>query len=109
MTETSLTEQELSLDGVWSVSRLSGALPPLSGFRKRISGSTGVTLAPLGVQMPFEVRGLSLHYRYPPGLVDHLERVGDHFEGRATMLGREVGRFRMDRIPDKTRSSDGID
>jgi hypothetical protein len=99
MTETTTpAEQERPLDGVWTIERLSGALPPLSGFRKRIAGSTGVTVAPLGVQMPFEVRGLALHYKFPPGLVDHLERVDDHYEGSATVMGREVGRFRMDRI-----------
>jgi hypothetical protein len=85
------------LDGVWNVQRTSGALPPLYGFRKEISGERGVTkIGPLP-GLPFEVVGLSLRYRFPPGLVDHLEPVGDVLLGRATLFGRELGRFRMTR------------
>ena len=32
------------LDGVWEVKRVSGALPPLTGVRKRIMGRRGHTL-----------------------------------------------------------------
>ncbi len=83
------------LDGTWSVQRLSGALPPMVGVRKRISGRRGRTLAgPL--PLPFDVDGRSLRYRFPPGLVDYLEPDGDgSFRGRATLFGRELGRFRM--------------
>ena len=32
------------LDGIWTLRRLSGALPPLGRVRKRISGGSGETL-----------------------------------------------------------------
>jgi hypothetical protein len=84
------------LDGVWDVARVSGALPPLYGVRKEIRGDRGWTkLGPLP-GAPFEVVGLSLRYRFPPGLVDRLEPAGEaSFDGLATFLGRELGRFRM--------------
>jgi hypothetical protein len=85
------------LDGTWNVVRVSGALPPMVGVRKLISGPRGRTLAG-PVPLPFDVDGRSLRYRFPPGLVDYLEPAGDGiFEGRATLLGRELGRFRMTR------------
>ncbi|MFN2468208.1 MAG: hypothetical protein ABR521_08805 [Gaiellaceae bacterium] len=86
------------LDGVWSVERTGGLLPPLLGVRKRIRGERGQTrLGPLGI--PFEVRGLSLHYTGPlAGLVDVLEPDGPGYRGRATFRGRELGRFAMRRI-----------
>ncbi|HEX9379083.1 MAG TPA: hypothetical protein VF872_05775 [Gaiellaceae bacterium] len=60
------------LDGVWAVERVSGALPPLDGCVKRIHGSRGTTEFPHVPGVPFEVRGLDLHY--PLGLlVDRLE------------------------------------
>jgi hypothetical protein len=62
------------LDGVWKVERVSGALPPLYGCVKRISGDQGSTEFPRAPAMPFEVRGTELHYRSPLGLlVDKLE------------------------------------
>ncbi|MEX0674457.1 MAG: hypothetical protein WD067_06755 [Gaiellaceae bacterium] len=78
------------LDGSWDV-------VPLPGVRKRIEGDRGWTLVgPLRV--PFDVRGLELHYRFPfGGVVDVLEPEGDGFRGRATLFGREVGRFRLRR------------
>lgn len=84
------------LDGVWEVRRVSGALPPLYGVRKEIRGDRGWTkIGPLP-GAPFEVVGLSLRYRFPPGLVDRLEPAGERsFDGLATFLGREFGRFRM--------------
>jgi ferritin-like metal-binding protein YciE len=87
------------LDGVWAVERVSGALPPLHGCVKRIHGSRGTTEFPRAPGMPFEVRGLELHYRGPLGmLVDRLEpRDGGYF-GRATLLGREFGQFRLRRL-----------
>jgi ferritin-like metal-binding protein YciE len=89
----------MSLDGVWTVERVGGALPPMSGVRKRIHGSSGETLAgPL--RMPFDVRGNELRYRAPfVGLVDRLEPAGDEWAGRATWWGKEFGRFRLRRVP----------
>jgi len=85
------------LDGVWKVERVGGALPPMTGVRKRIDGDRGVTLAG-PVKMRFEVRGLELRYR-PPfiGFVDFLEPDGDGYRGRATFLGRQFGSFRLRR------------
>ena len=84
------------LDGLWNVRRESGALPPMVGVRKQISGGEGVTtLGPL--RFPFAVEGRSLRYRFPPGLVDELEPDGDGFRGRALLRGRELGRFRLER------------
>lgn len=90
-----------NLDGVWAVERVSGALPPMQGVRKRIHGSAGVTIAG-PVRMPFDVRGSELRYRAPfVGLVDRLEPAGDEWLGRATWFGREFGRFRLRRVPVK--------
>ncbi len=87
------------LDGVWTVSRASGALPPLPGCVKRINGARGRTELPHVPAMPFEVRGLELHYRAPfAPLVDKLEPRQDGFHGRATLLGREIGQFTMRRV-----------
>ena len=87
-----------SLDGTWKVERVGGLLPPLVGVRKVIHGVRGRTeLGPLP-GAPFDVRGLELHYRRPfSALVDLLEPDGDGFRGRATLFGRELGRFRMRR------------
>jgi hypothetical protein len=86
------------LDGIWDVRRVSGALPPLVGVRKRIDGSRGQTVVGGGRGLPFEVHGLELHYRAPLSfLVDVLERDGDGYRGRATAFGRTYGRFRLDR------------
>jgi ferritin-like metal-binding protein YciE len=87
------------LDGVWAVERLSGALPPLYGCVKRIHGNRGTTEFGPMPAMPFEVRGLELHYRAPFSmLVDRLEPQDGGFYGRATLLGREFGEFRMRRV-----------
>lgn len=85
------------LDGVWKVERTGGALPPLYGVRKRIRGTRGETLfGPVPVR--FAVVGNELRYRAPLlGVVDVLEPGGDGFEGRATLFGVELGRFRMTR------------
>ena len=85
------------LDGVWAVERVSGALPPLPGCVKRVHGSRGTTEFPHVPGLPFEVRGLELHY--PLGLlVDSLEPQNGAYLGRATLLGRELGQFRMRRL-----------
>ncbi|HEY7603625.1 MAG TPA: hypothetical protein VH760_05125, partial [Gaiellaceae bacterium] len=88
------------LDGVWSVRRLGGFLPPLVGVRKRIDSSGGETsIGPLP-GAAFDVVGLSLRYRAPfRGFVDELERDGERYLGRATYHGREFGRFAMERMP----------
>jgi ferritin-like metal-binding protein YciE len=88
-----------SLDGVWSVERAGGALPPMAGVRKRIEGSSGETIAG-PIRMPFDVQGNELRYRSPfIGLVDVLEPAGEHeWAGRATWFGREFGQFRLRRV-----------
>ena len=87
------------LDGVWSVERVSGALPPLHGCVKRIYGGRGTTEFPRFPGMPFVVRGHELHYRGPFGvLVDRLEPQNGGYLGHATMLGREFGQFRLRRL-----------
>jgi ferritin-like metal-binding protein YciE len=89
------------LDGVWSVDRVSGALPPLHGCVKRIHGTRGTTEFPRFPGMPFDVRGLELHYRAPfTMLVDKLEPRNGGYFGRATVLGREFGQFRLRRLDD---------
>ena len=85
-----------ALDGTWKVRRISGALPPLAGVRKRIAGGSGATVVPGGLGIPFEVRGLELCYRAPFAfVVDVLEPAGEGFLGRATVFGRTVGRFEL--------------
>jgi ferritin-like metal-binding protein YciE len=85
----------VELDGVWNVERVSGALPPLLGVRKRIHGTRGETLfGPVPVR--FEVAGGELRYRAPlAGVVDVLEPGDDVVAGRTLLFGREIGRFRM--------------
>jgi ferritin-like metal-binding protein YciE len=96
-----------SLDGVWDVKRVSGALPPLVGMRKRIGGTRGETL--LGpVRMSFEVRGNELHYHAPlNGFVDIVDGDGDVLKGRATYKGRDFGRFELRRV--RMESGDDLD
>jgi ferritin-like metal-binding protein YciE len=83
------------LDGVWSVERTGGALPPLPGMRKRIHGRRGETrVGP--VRVPFDVVGTELHYRGPfEGFVDRLLPAPAGWDGRALYRGREYGRFRL--------------
>jgi hypothetical protein len=86
------------LDGVWDVKRRGGALPPLAGVRKEISGTSGATKVGPIVCLPFDVVGLSLRYRPPfHGFVDKLEPAGEGWRGRATFRGREFGKFEMQR------------
>src|SRR2546423_6204937 len=87
------------LDGVWKVERIGGALPPLYGCGKRINGRSGTTEFSYVPGMPFEVRGLELHYRAPFNvLVDKLEPQNGGYLGHATIGGREIGQFRMRRL-----------
>ncbi len=84
------------LQGEWRVERTGGLLPPLYGVRKRIDGDHGETLVGGMVGVPFRVEGLELHYLGPfSGFVDVLEPEGEGFRGRATVFGREFGRFAM--------------
>ena len=86
------------LDGVWDVRRVSGALPPLTGVRKRIDGAAGETLVVGGRGIPFDVRERELRYRAPFAfLVDVLEPDADGFRGRATAFGRVYGEFELRR------------
>jgi ferritin-like metal-binding protein YciE len=86
------------LDGVWDVRRISGALPPLTGVRKRIRGASGETAVLGGPGIPFDVRDHELRYRAPFAfLVDVLEPSGDGFHGRATAFGRTYGEFELRR------------
>jgi hypothetical protein len=72
-------------------------------MRKEIAGDRGVTrIGALPGGFPFRVDGLSLRYRFPPGLVDRLEGAGDTYRGRATLLGRELGTFELTRRPGPT-------
>jgi len=90
------------LDGVWAVERVSGALPPLYGCVKRINGNRGTTKFPYLPGLPFDVRGLELHYRGPfAPFVDKLERQDRGYRGRATLLGREFGQFELRRLEAK--------
>jgi hypothetical protein len=87
------------LDGTWDIRRLSGALPPLYGVRKRITGDHGETvLGPL--TLGFDVVDRELRYRgLFRGLVDVVERSGDRYVGRSLLFGRELGRFELRRSP----------
>jgi hypothetical protein len=87
------------LDGVWDVRRISGALPPLVGIQKEISGTSGWTKVGPLPGAPFDVVGLSLRYRgLLRGFVDELTPNGDGYSGRATFRGREYGKFELRRI-----------
>ena len=86
------------LDGTWDVRRVAGALPPLTGVRKRIRGASGETIVVGGRGIPFDVRENELRYRAPFAfLVDILEPRGDGFHGRATAFGRTYGEFELRR------------
>jgi hypothetical protein len=90
------------LDGVWSVRRLGGLLPPLVGMRKRIHGGAGETAIGPMPGVPFDVVGLSLRYHSPfKGFVDELEPAKSGYVGRATFRGRAFGRFALERVPDE--------
>jgi ferritin-like metal-binding protein YciE len=97
------------LDGVWQVERVGGALPPLIGCLKRINGARGTTEFSRVPGMPFEVRGLELHYRPPFSLlVDRLEPQDGGYLGRATAAGREFGQFRMRRLDTMSQLKDQL-
>ena len=91
-------EPEPELHGTWRVERVSGLLPPLVGVRKEISGARGAT-AVGWLRASFDIVGRELRYRgVLSGLVDVLERNAEGgWDGRATLWGREYGRFRLRR------------
>src|SRR5205085_10404670 len=92
------------LDGVWKGERAGGALPPLYGCVKHINGRHGTTQFSRMPGMPFEVRGLELHYRGPFSLlVDKLEPQDGGYFGRATLAGQEIGQFTMRRLDRMTQ------
>jgi hypothetical protein len=94
------------LDGEWDVRRVSGALPPLVGIRKRIDGERGATVLAGGLGVPFVVVGCELRYRPPFSMVvDVLEPDGEGWHGRATVFGRTVGEFRMTRAAQPERTA----
>jgi hypothetical protein len=81
------------------VRRVDGLLPPLVGVRKRIHGTRGETTIGSLPGMPFDVVGLELRYRPPfRAFIDVLEPAGDGYRGRATFLGRQFGRFTLERL-----------
>jgi hypothetical protein len=91
------------LDGDWRVERLSGLLPPMPGVWKRIRGSRGETrLGPLpGITFQVEQGegSISLIYRRPFSMI--IDKLWNESEGswvgQATVIGVELGRFRMSR------------
>jgi ferritin-like metal-binding protein YciE len=92
------------LDGVWRVERVGGALPPLYGCRKRIHGALGTTEFSYVLGVPFEVRGLELHYKPPFNLlIDRLEPQNGGYFGHATLAGQEFGQFTMRRLDTVTQ------
>jgi ferritin-like metal-binding protein YciE len=100
------------LEGDWRVERLGGILPPMPGVWKRIRGGGGETCVGPLPAWPFRVerRGerVALVYRPPfSGFVDELRAGTDGaWNGRATLGGRELGRFRMVRIGEVARAND---
>ncbi len=86
------------LDGVWSVKREAGVLPPF-GVSKRIFGGSGWTLVAGLPAAYFNVRRsgerATLDYVGWP-VRDELEPDGDYaWSGRGLMFGREFCRFRL--------------
>ena len=88
--------EELRLEGVWEVERVSGLLPPLLGVRKRVHGGRGETVVGRLPGVPFDVVGNELRYRGAlTGFVDVLAPAGDRFDARAVFRGTEYARFRL--------------
>jgi hypothetical protein len=88
-------------EGRYRVERTGGALPPLVGVTKVVSGDAGSTLLLGAVGYPFRVKprpgGLTLRYRAPLVLlVDELTPGPEGtWLGVAKLAGREYGRFRL--------------
>ena len=100
------------LEGDWRVERAGGLLPPMPGVWKRIRGSGGETCVGPVAAWPFRVerRGerVALVYRPPfSAFVDEVHAGTEGvWNGRATLGGRELGRFRMVRIGKVARAND---
>lgn len=90
-----------SIEGEWKVERLNGLLPPMVGVWKRIQGDSGETRTGPVPVWPFRCerreREVALVYRWPfSGLVDEVRPEPDgSWTGRSTLLGLELGTFRM--------------
>lgn len=91
------------LEGDWKVERRGGLLPPMFGVWKRIRGGRGSTRVGVLPGVPFKIEEredrVALVYHSPLGVfVDEIQAQPDgSWEGRATVGGREFGRFRMSR------------
>jgi hypothetical protein len=88
-----------TLDGVWRVERISGALPPF-GLSKRIFGDGGWTLLGGLPAAYFRVRvegveRAKLDYVGWPVTDELTSREDGTWGGRGLMLGREFCRFRL--------------
>jgi ferritin-like metal-binding protein YciE len=91
------------VEGDWRVERLGGLLPPMVGIWKRIRGDRGETRVGLLPGPSFRVERregrVALVYRPPfSGLVDELWAVEDGSWLGRSLLGGELGWFRMVRI-----------
>lgn len=100
------------LEGEWKVERLGGLLPPMIGVRKTVRGAGGETrVGPLPVwpfrREPMENR-VALVYRPPFSMfVDEVSQAPDgSWHGRMTLLGFELGRFRMTPIDRRKATGD---
>jgi hypothetical protein len=88
-----------TLDGVWRVERVSGALPPF-GLSKRIFGDGGWTLvggvpaAHFRVKLADDGRA-TLDYIGMPVRDELAPREDGTWGGRGVLLGREFCRFRL--------------
>jgi hypothetical protein len=86
----------VTLDGRWRVVRESGFLPP--GVTKEIEGGKGWTLVAGIRAAPFRVHGAELRYPLVP-VRDVLTPQSDgSWSGRALLAGRELCRFRLERL-----------
>ena len=104
------------IEGEWKVERVGGLLPSMVGIRKRIRGDGGETrIGPLPLWPFWSERKegrVTLVYRRPFSvLVDELRPGPDgSWLGRSTLLGLELGRFRMisvDRRKETTSREEG--
>lgn len=102
------------LSGEWRIERLSGFLPPMVGVRKRIRGDRGVTaLGPLpGWPFRTERRVGRVALIYGPPFSAFVDEVwpgaAGSWLGRSTLLGRELGRFRMVRSRNEKMGTLGV-
>lgn len=101
----------MELEGDWRVERAGGLLPPMPGVWKRIRGSGGETCVGPLPAWPFRVERcgerVALVYRPPfSAFMDELRAGPDgSWLGRATLAGREIGRFSMQRLDQERRDA----